>query len=109
MKKNIENATWFRKWNTIFFTVFLIIFLIPCFHFELSGAMTGTGRLILGGMILLLIFGWIRSIVLLKAVLSANRLEKETLSKEAFGSTNRELFSKASYFRNVKPTQVSKK
>lgn len=96
MSKNIENTTWFRKWNTVFFTVSLILFLIPCVHFELSQEMTGPGRLILAGMLLLLIYGWIRSIVLLKSVLNVNRSKQE-------------LFTKTSCFANIKSTQASKK
>lgn len=99
MLKNIENTPWFRKWNTVFFTVFLIVFLIPCVHFELSGAMTGPARIFLGGMLLLLIYGWLRSIVLLKGVLNA----KSSKQKE------HEIFTTASYLKNAKSAQTSKK
>lgn len=109
MTNNIEHTTWFRKWNTIFFTVFLILFLIPCIHFELAGEMTGTGRLVLAGMMVVLIYGWIRSIVLLRAVLTADRQKKEPVAKEVFDNTETKLFSETPHLRNVKPSQAVKK
>lgn len=109
MTNNIEHTTWFRKWNTTFFTASLILFLIAYIHFELTGEMTGTGRLIFGGMMLLLIYGWIRSIVLLRAVLTADRQRKEPVAKEVFDNTETKLFSETPHLRNIKPSQASKK
>ena len=73
MTKNIENAVWYRKWNTVFFTVCLILFSVPCIYFNLTGAMTIEGHIILGGMLLLIAYGWIRSIVLLRKVLGVKK------------------------------------
>lgn len=53
----------YRKWNTLFFAVCFVLFLIPCISFELSGEMTGMGRCFTGGMLLLLLYGLLRSCI----------------------------------------------
>lgn len=53
----------YRKWNTLFFAVCFVLFLIPCIRFELSGEMTGMGRCFTGGMLLLLLYGLLRSCI----------------------------------------------
>lgn len=69
MTAHLENALWYRKWNTVFFSVSLILFSIPCVYWEITQVMTIEGRFILGGIFLLLLYGWIRSIVLLRKTL----------------------------------------
>lgn len=73
MTKNLENALWYRKWNTVFFTVFFILFSIPCVYFEMTGEMTIEGRIILYGMLLLVTYGLARSIILLRTVLGVKK------------------------------------
>lgn len=77
MTKSIENAVWYRKWNIVFFMVSFILFSVPCIYFEMTGAMTLEGRLILYGMLAVITYGMTRSVVLLRQVLgssSASRL-----------------------------------
>lgn len=74
MTKNIEHTIWYRKWNTIFFTVCLILFSIPCIYFEMTGAMIAEGRVILYSLFLVILYGWVRSIVLLRKVLGNKAL-----------------------------------
>lgn len=59
----MTNTMAYRKWNVAFFGIFLILFIIPCVKFELAGIMTGTTRILLGAMILVLAYGLIRSLV----------------------------------------------
>lgn len=73
MAAHLENALWYRKWNAIFFTVYLILFSIPYIYLELTKSMTVEGRMILGGMLLLVLYGWIRSILLLRKALGIRR------------------------------------
>lgn len=53
----------YRRWNTMFFAVCFVLFLIPCISLELSGEMTGMGRCFTGGMLLLLLYGLLRSCI----------------------------------------------
>lgn len=73
MAAHLENALWYRKWNTVFFTVCLLSFSVPCIYLELTKSMTVEGRVILGGMLLLIQYGWIRSILLLRKALGIKR------------------------------------
>ncbi len=53
----------YRKWNTLFFAVIFFLFLIPCVRLEISGEMTMMGRCFTGGMLLLLLYGLLRSCI----------------------------------------------
>ena len=53
----------YRRWNTMFFAVCFVLFLIPCISLEISGEMTGMGRCFTGGMLLLLLYGLFRSCI----------------------------------------------
>lgn len=53
----------YRRWNTMFFTVCFVLFLIPCIGYELSGEMTWIGRCFTGGMLLVLLYGLLRSCI----------------------------------------------
>ncbi|SHJ78436.1 hypothetical protein [Hespellia stercorisuis] len=66
MSNSFENTTGFRKWNITFFSVFLVMFLIPYIRFETLGMLVLETRIIMLGMIAILIFGLVRSILLLR-------------------------------------------
>lgn len=59
----MTNTMAYRKWNVVFFAVFLILFVIPCIRFELAGIMTGTTRIFLGSMIVVLAYGLVHSLI----------------------------------------------
>lgn len=71
----MKNTTTYKKWNVAFFAVFIILFVIPCIKFELEGIMTGTTRIFLGSMILLLVYGLVRSIISLKSDWKLKKVE----------------------------------
>lgn len=79
MTKSIEKAVWYRKWNTVFFTACLILFSTPCIYLEMSGAMAVEGRVILYGMLLVILYGWLRSIILLRKVLGSKDFRLENV------------------------------
>lgn len=93
MKNNVEHSLWYRKWNNVFFTFFLILFSTPCIYFELLGVVTLEVRFILGGMFLVILYEWIRSIVLLKKFFNKDKVTENMIgysTKQALSQTLQE-------------------
>lgn len=71
----MTNTMAYRKWNVAFFAVFLILFVIPCIKFELAGIMTGMTRIFLGAMIVVLVYGLVRSLIRLNLSWKPGKVE----------------------------------